>query len=149
MDEIEFEVSSEIRDSFPDDWPDWVLHCLTRLNDAEAPAEEAFLKDAADWVYTLAADLIKILMPTVKYDPKKQSGPEYLGATIGHQDRLFTGEDSDNAMAINARKIGEAEALIDRHLRENLTEQERTEFLANSAEATAPFRAMAEQFLTS
>ena len=104
MSKTEFSISPDTRDSYPAEWADWVLHCLERLYKAEIPAEEIFISDADDWVYELLHDQVKTLMPTVSFSAK-QSGPEFLGSTIGHQERLFNGSDVERAMEISANAL--------------------------------------------
>lgn len=133
-------ISEDIRDSFPDDWPDWVLHCLQRLDDAESPAAEVFLADAEDWVYAILLDIVKLLMPTANVKSGKQSGPAFLGATIGHQERLLEGEDSENAMEINLVKLQESGEKIDRLMREKLSQEQYDLLAAEGFRITEPIR---------
>lgn len=88
------EISQNVLESLPDGWPDWVLISLSELEASEsALATDTFIDSLSDWSKSMLEEIIKPMLPKIKWKADGQTGVEFLGKIIGHQEYLFESDE--------------------------------------------------------
>jgi hypothetical protein len=92
-------------ETWPTEWPEWVLSLLAQFEEAERPTWYVLPDAAPPWVTSMALSLFKVMMPTTHKQLRCQSGPAVLGACVGNQEWMF---ESENGMSKQLERMEEA-----------------------------------------
>lgn len=123
--EDSIEISLDVRESFPDDWPEWVLISLTELAATEEIiAESPLVQSLPDWAANMLEEIIKPMLPSIKWEADGQTGPEFLGKLIGHQEYLLESEEAGNALDQQVAKSEENSRKIDAYREKHLSDDQ-------------------------
>lgn len=133
-----------VREAFPSDWPEWVLRCLERLDEAENFEECPFFEGAEEWTANMLAESMKSMVPNIRWTKKAHTGPEFLGALVGHQQYLLESENVTEALEKNCADISEGNEQHYAMLREQLNEEEYQKVMADIENDSAPYRKLIE-----
>lgn len=121
----ETETSKDIRESFPDEWDEWVLVSLTKLESSESAIENSgFIKGLPPWAKSMLEELIKPMLPSIIWELDGQTGPEFLGRLVGHQEYLLESDEAGIAFDHQLLNLDKSVKSIESFYKENYPEEE-------------------------
>lgn len=99
-------MDSAIIDAYPADWDNWVLTSLAELEESEnVGLDTDLLATMPPWSQGMLEEVLKVMVPTIKWRTDGQTGPEYLGKLLGHQEYLLKSEEAEDSFEKQMAKI--------------------------------------------
>jgi hypothetical protein len=125
METDETEISQNVRESFPDEWDEWVLASLTDLETSEAAiAQSKFVEELPSWAKSMLEELIKPMLPSIKLEADEQTGPAFLGKLIGHQEYLLESDEAGEAFERQLHTLATTTERIDSFVQKHHAEEQ-------------------------
>jgi hypothetical protein len=123
-------ISKEVRETFPSDWPKWVLKSLTELSRSEnLVAKSSTVRAFPLWVQNMCAELVRTMLPSPQLPSTRKpyfedTGPEFLGSLVGNQDYLFESKEAEDACEAVFSRLISVDGRIDQLLKEKLPDDQ-------------------------
>jgi hypothetical protein len=115
---------SRKRQPLPKSWPGWVRKRVRRFEAVEKGAFEPFLSEldqAPDWVMNMWIELLKVSVPSVRWEDERLTGPEFLGSMVGHTESVCN---TKHGLPILLEKMDAFSKQLNRKIRGKLTKQQ-------------------------
>lgn len=136
-------MQPESKPDWPKHWPEWVRQIGTAMETAEGIFPEWPSAEAPLWVHNIASEFVKLLNPSVKFTCD-ESGPRFMGALVGHQQRLINDE---AGFQHRLKRAGEAIDRLDEELKRKLSAKSYSRMMAKAKKYELDIDGLLDGFL--